>query len=213
MKEINIKDLKIEIDLSGLLSAIDSNDSFDIDVDGAVYLNNTIPENKVIIFSSPKQETSELFDMQTKVKNLFGRDYKPKIVGSTCIITPLPSWMHILDLNKQSMLYFDHQTDGVEYFENSDIENIGWNAVPLDITYREICTFIEENCEGTFLFYDNEIHFNGFVVVSDVEAVKKQLMKFISNLIYEKMQSNEFDIEEMDEDQSESLEFFQIPKE
>lgn len=210
MKDINIKDLKIEIELSGLISAIDSNNSFDIDVHGTVYENNTIPQNEVVIFSSTKGQTSKMLDMKTKVKNLFGKDYKPQIVGSKCILTPLPSWMHILDLNKNTMLYFDHQTDGVEYFEHKDIEDIGWNAVPFDIKYREICTFIEKNCEGTFLFYDNEVHFNGFVVVNDVDAVKEQLAKFVSDLIHEKIKSDELDAENMDEDQADSLEFFKI---
>ena len=112
MKEINIKDLRIEIDLSILLKAIESNKSFDIDVDGVIYVNNTIPQNKTIIFSAKEQSNSELFDMKTKIKNLFGTGYKPQIVGSTCVITPLPSWMHVLDLNKNTMLYFDHQKLG-----------------------------------------------------------------------------------------------------
>jgi len=210
VRNINIKDLKIEINLSELLSAIDSTNSFDIDVDGTVYLNNTIPKNNVVIFSAKAQGSSNLFDMQTKVKNLFGKDYKPQIVGSQCIITPLPSWMHILDLNQETMLYFDHQSDGVEFYENPDIEDIGWNAAPLDIKYRELCTFMEENCEGTFLFYDNEVHFNGFVVVDDVEAVRVALMKFVSGLIYAKIGNDELDIEELDEDQADSLMFFEI---
>ena len=210
MNNINIKDLKVEIELASLLGAIDSTNGFDIDVEGKVYENNTIPKNRVVIFNSEGEKASDLFDMQTKVKNLFGKDYKPQIVGSNCIITPLPSWMHVLDLNKETMLYFDHQSDGVEFFENQDIEDIGWNAVPLDINYREICTYIEKNCEGTFLFYDNEVHFNGFVVIEDAEVLKGQLMKYISALIYKKLENNELDLEELDEDQADSLMFFEI---
>jgi len=210
MNDINIKDLKINIELAALLNAIESKNSFDIDVDGMVYVNNTIPKNRVVIFSADAQTASGLFDIQTKVKNLFGNDYKPQVVGSHCVITPLPSWMKVLDLNKNSMLYFDHQTDGVEYFEHKDIEDIGWQAVVLDIKYRDISDFIEKNCEGTFLFYDNGMHFNGFVVVEDAEEVKSKLMDFIKELIAVKIKNEELDLNDLDDDQTESLEFFEI---
>ncbi len=210
MKKINIKNLKIEINLTSLLSAIESQKCFDIDVDGKIYINKSIPKNKVIIFSSKEQKISDSIDIQTKAKNLFGSDYKPQIVGSICIITPLSSWMKVLDLNKQTMLYFDHQTDGVEYFEFPEIEDIGWNAVAFDITYRQLCTFIEKNCEGTFLFYDNEVHFNGFVVVDDLDKVKEILMKYICQFINEKIKNKEIDLSEIDDEQSEALEFFKV---
>lgn len=208
MNNINIKDLKINIELLTLLNAIDSQNSFDIDVEGNIYINNTIPKNIVIIFSAQPQNRSDLFDIKTKVENLFGKDYKPEIVGSTCIITPLPSWMAVLDLNKNSMLYFDHQTDGVEYFEYEIIENIGWNAVALNITYREISDFIEKNCEGTFLFYDNGMHFNGFVVVHDIDEVETKLRIFINELIQNKIKNEELDLNDLDDDQIEAFEFF-----
>jgi len=210
VKEYNIKDLKIKIDLSNLLNTIKSKESFDIDIDGKIYVNNSIPHNKIIIFSTTENNISDLLDINTQVKQLFGQEYKPEVLGSHCILTPLPSWMHILDLNKKTMLYFDHQTDGVEIFEFKEIENIGWNAIPLDITYRQLCTFIEKNCEGTFLFYDNTIHFNGFVVVNDVNEVEKKLFAFISDLIYDKIDKKEIALHDIDDDQAESLEYFKI---
>lgn len=208
MNDINIKDLKINIELATLLNAIDSKNSFDIDVDGNVYINNTIPKNKAVIFKAQAQDASGLFDLQTRVKNLFGKDYKPQIVGSQCIISPLASWMHVLDLNKDTMLYFDHQSDGVEYFEHSDIEDIGWNAAPLDIKYREICDFIEKNCEGTFLFYDNGMHFNGFVVPNNIEEVKTKLTVFVKELLENKIKNDEINVNELDDEETESFEFF-----
>ncbi|NQY94436.1 MAG: hypothetical protein HRT43_09745 [Campylobacteraceae bacterium] len=210
MTEYNIKDIKIEINLSSLLNALKLNYAFDIDIDGNIHTNNTIPSNKIIIFSSVDHDISSLLDVHAQVNKLFGKGYKPEIVGSSCVITPLPSWMDILDLNKKTMLYFDHQTDGVEIFEFKDIENIGWNAIPLDITYRELCTYIEKNCEGTFIFYDNGIHFNGFVVANDVNEVKEKLMKYISELIYDKISKKELILNDIDDDQAESLEFFNI---
>ena len=70
------------------------------------------------------------------------------------------------------MLYFDHQSDGVELFEDKELEDYGWNASALDINYREISEFIEEFCEGVLLCYDNEIQFSGFIIVDDVNDVK-----------------------------------------
>ena len=39
-------------------------------------------------------------------------------------------------MNKENMLYFDHQSDGVEMFEDNILEDFGWNASVLDINYR-----------------------------------------------------------------------------
>lgn len=106
------------------------------------------------------------------------------------------------------MLYFDHQTDGVELFEDKELENIGWLSIVCDISYREISDFIEANCNGTLVYYDNEIQFNGFVIVDDINDVREKVKDFISNKIKEKIEEDLIDID--DDEVLESLEFFNI---
>ena len=106
------------------------------------------------------------------------------------------------------MLYFDHQSDGVELFEDKELEDYGWNASALDINYREISEFIEEFCEGVLLCYDNEIQFSGFIIVDDVNDVKIKVKEYIINKTKENIKEQTIDIE--DDDVIEALEFFGI---
>ena len=208
MKEINIKDLKITIDIVEILNAISLNKKIEIDIDGRLYLDEDVELNKAIIFSLKKYDNlSTILDAKVLVNNIF-KNYKPSINGTICVLSPLSAWQEIIFLNQSRMLYFDHQTDGVELFEEKELENIGWNAVACDISYREISTFIESNCSGTLVYYDNEVQFNGFAIVDSIQDTKIKVKDFIIMNIKEKIEKEIIDIE--DDDVIEALEFFKI---
>ncbi len=102
-------------------------------------------------------------------------------------------------------LYHDHPTEGIDFFCDDELENIGWHSSVFEfITYRDIAEFIESNCEGTLTFNDHPMGFNGFVEVDDIEDVRKKVKQFV----IDKIKSNKLD--EYDDDQKESLEFFCI---
>lgn len=108
------------------------------------------------------------------------------------------------------MSYFDHQTDGVEVFEDRVLEDIGWHAIPFNINYRQLTAYLEEQCEGTFLFYDNGMHFNGLVILDDIEDAKEKMTTYVVNEIKKKIDNGEIALDDLDEDQEESLAFFNI---
>ena len=85
---------------------------------------------------------------------------------------------------------------------------MGWNCSPLDVTYRDIAQFIEENCEGTFVFYDNTIQFSGFLIVDDIVKTRDKVKAFIIEAVNKKIKNDELDFD--DDDIIESLEFFDI---
>ncbi|WP_419770125.1 MAG: hypothetical protein ACNI3C_12425 [Candidatus Marinarcus sp.] len=207
MREINIKDLNVKIEISSLLNFINSKKEFEIDSNGHVYLAHEAPKTLPLIFRGQAKDAKSL-EIQTIIANVFTKEYKPEVSATVCTLTPLGAWQNIIALNQDRMTYFDHQTDGVELFENKELENIGWNAIPLDINYREISEFIENNCEGNFMFYDNGMHFNGFVIVSDIEKTKRKVKEYIVGQIKEKIENNELSLNEIDEEIAESLEFF-----
>ena len=111
-------------------------------------------------------------------------------------------------MNKENMLYFDHQSDGVEIFEDKILEDYGWNASALEINYRQISEFIEESCEGILLCYDNEIQFSGFVIVENIEDVRLKVKDFIVDKTKENIKEKSIDMQ--DDDVIEALEFFGI---
>jgi hypothetical protein len=208
MKKINIKDLELNIDITHILNLYSSKAPIIIDVDGNVYTNEKDVEKKAVIYKNMDvKQLSSILDAKTIASSLLA-DYKPTITGTICKIKPVSNWQNIIDMNKENMLYFDHQSDGVELFEDKELEDYGWNASALEINYRQISEFIEESCEGILLCYDNEIQFSGFVIVNDINEVKTKVKEFIVNKAKENLEEELFDTK--DDDVIEALEFFGI---
>lgn len=208
MKKINIKDVFLDIDMLQIFDIKDVNSIFFIDIDGNIYVDEKDIKDKAIIFISDNlEEVLNIKDIKLFATAIFEK-YKPEMIGTTCRIKPLNNWQNIIDLNKNHMLYFDHQSDGVEIFEDSILEDYGWHATALEIKYRQISDFIEENCEGTLLFYDNEIQFSGFAVINNIEEVRKQVRKFIIEQTLKNKENNLFELD--DDDVIEALEFFEL---
>ena len=208
MKKINIKDLELNIDITHILNLYASQTPIIIDVDGNIYTKIEEVQKKAIIYKNTElKQLASILDAKAIASALFA-DYKPTITGTICKIKPVSNWQNIIDLNKENMLYFDHQSDGVEIFEDKTLDNYGWQASALNINYREISEFIEEFCEGVLLCYDNEIQFSGFVIVDDVNDVKIKVKEYIINKTKENIKEQTIDVE--DDDVIEALEFFGI---
>ena len=208
MKKINIKDLELNIDITQILNLHSSKAPIIIDVDGNIYTSENDVKKKAVIFKqiTPKQ-ISSMLDAKAIASNLFA-DYKPNILGTICKIKPVSNWQNIIDMNKDNMLYFDHQSDGVEIFEDKTLEDYGWQASALDINYREISEFIENSCEGVLLCYDNTIQFSGFVIIDDINDVRAKVKEYIAKKALENIKEHLVDIE--DDDVIEALEIFEI---
>ena len=208
MRKINIKDLELNIDITQILNLYASKSSIIIDVDGKIYNNLDDVKKKAVIYKNLEaKQMPSILDAKAIANQLF-TDYKPMITGTNCKIKPVSNWQNIIDVNKENMLYFDHQSDGVEMFEDKELENYGWNASALEINYRQISEFIEESCEGVLLCYDNEIQFSGFVIVENIEDVRLKVKEFICKKAQENIKDELIDLE--DADVIEALELFGI---
>lgn len=208
MKKINIKDIELNIDMISLLELKNVNNKIIIDINGIKYINEEIPKNKAIIYINENYKKDEnTNDIKSIAKDIFAK-YKPVITGTICKIKPLNNWQKIIGMNAENMLYFDHQSDGVEIFEDSILEDYGWHASALEINYRAISDFIEDNCNGTLLCYDNEIQFNGFALVDNIEETRAQVKSFIIEKTKENIKDGIIELD--DDDVIEALEFFKL---
>lgn len=208
MKKINIKDLELNIDIIQTFNLFYLEKTIIIDINGNIYNNKENINNSAIIYFNQFDDSfSSINDAKSLALKLF-ESYKPVINGTICKIKPLPNWQSIIDLNKETMLYFDHQSDGVELFEDKVLEDYGWYANALGINYREISEFIEENCDGTLVFYDNQVQFNGFCIVDNIEDVREKVKAYIIKQTLKNIDENSVDLD--DEDVIESLEYFEI---
>lgn len=208
MKKINIKDLELSIDITQILNLYSTKTPIIIDVDGKIYTTLDEVQKKAVIYKNLDVKAQpSILDAKTIATNLFS-DYKPNINGSICKIKPVMNWQNIIEMNKENMLYFDHQSDGVEIFEDKTLEDFGWHASALEINYRQISEFIEESCDGILLCYDNEVQFSGFVIVENIEDVRAKVKEFIIEKVKENIEEESIDID--DSDVIESMEFFGI---
>lgn len=208
MKKLNIKDLLLDIDLIQLINLDENNYTLIIDIDGNLYINEKDNIKKPIIYEN--KNFKKLFsnnEVKQLAQDLF-TSYKPVITGTNCKIKPLNNWQNIIGMNKDNMLYFDHQSDGVEIFEDKELEDYGWHASVLEINYRQIADFIEENCDGILVCYDNQVQFNGFVFVDDIKKVRIQVKEFIIKQTKQNIEDKLIELD--DEDAIESFEFFGI---
>ena len=208
MKKINIKDLELSIDITQILNLYSTKTPIIIDVDGKIYTTLDEVQKKAVIYKNLDVKAQpSILDAKTIATNLLS-DYKPNITGSIYKIKPVMNWQNIIEMNKENMLYFDHQSDGVEIFEDKTLEDFGWHASALEINYRQISEFIEEFCEGILLCYDNEVQFSGFVIVENIEDVRAKVKNFIVEKTKENIKEELIDID--DSDVIESMEFFGI---
>jgi hypothetical protein len=206
MTEINIKDLQLKIDKNLLMEFIKSQQFFEIDCFGSLHAFNHLAKTVPVIFRNEKNIELESNSTNEIIYKVFQKEYKPIIEDDIVQITPLGAWQDIIALNRAKMSYFDHQTDGVEVFEDAQLEEIGWQATALDITYRQLCSHLEQTCEGVFMFYDNGMHFNGFVILKNLQQAKDEMINYVVQTIKEKS----YNQDDLDDDALEALAFFNI---
>ncbi len=116
-------------------------------------------------------------------------------------------YLDLIALNKDKYLYNDHPSDGIDLFCDDKIEQIGWHACTFDfLQYRDLASFMEENCEGELVFNDHPMGFNAYAIIDDPVKTAKQLKEFCIKRIKEE----NIPADELDEDQLEAMEFFGI---
>ena len=208
MEKINIKNIELEIDIQQLNQKING-DFLAIDLQGNIINQKEHIQNRILLFKS--EDLSKIDFDKTDLKDtafkIFSQ-YKPQIVGMKAILKPLSNWQNIIEFNKSSMLYFDHQSDGVELFEDETLEEYGWHASALDISYRQITQHIEDSCKGVLLCYENEVQFSGFAVVDDLNEVRQEVYSYVVKTAKQGLKDGSIDLD--DEDASEACEFFKV---
>lgn len=111
-------------------------------------------------------------------------------------------YLDLCEEKSKEFLYHDHPNEGIDFFNDKVLEDIGWHINSFGVTYREIAEHIEANCEGTITFNDHTLGFNGFVEIDDIDDVRVKVKQFAIDIIQSK------DLHELDDEQEEALEFF-----
>lgn len=205
MQKIDIKNIQVKLPIQKLIETIDNSQEIAIDIDGNIYSNN-IDSKAILIFRRNLINLTDKKDIKEKLTEIFTDDYKPQIDSEYCTIKPLIAWQEVIKINTDRMLYLDHPTDGIEVFNDTLIEDLCFEAVTLDIDYRDIADFIENSCDGKFIYYENDIQFSGFVIVDDINVIRKQIIEFLQKSIQQKINQGTLDKEQFDSEQEDAYE-------
>ena len=116
-------------------------------------------------------------------------------------------YLDLIAKHKNDYLYNDHPSDGIDLFCDDKIEDIGWHACTFDfLQYRDLASFMEDNCDGKFYFNDHPMGFNAFAIISNSQQTAEQL----KNYCIKRIKEENIKKDDCDEDQIEALDFFGI---
>lgn len=200
MKKIQIKDIELKLDIEQLIHAMDNSQELAIGLDGTIF-TDTIDPKMPLMFRRITSGIDRSLSSKERLTALFGKEYKPLFGDTLCIVKPLIAWQEVMKINKDRMFYEDHSSDGIEVFNDERVEAVSFEAVVFDIDYRVIAEFIEEHCEGDFVYYENEIQFSGFTIASNNDKAYEQVKYFLQDLINQKVEQGEIDLEQLDEEE------------
>ena len=211
MKKINLYREKIYIKTADILQALNSKKEFVITIDGDVKFE--FDNNEIIIFKGEFPKTNLLLQPPT-LKSVLGDGYIVKLKDNMFEINCMGAWQRIYKFNINNATY-DDGGEGINEFDDEELEDIGWYATDFDINYRTLVDIIEKNCNMVLLCNeiddgDNYI-FNGLGFVKDMECARTTIKEFVIKEIKDKLSNDsEYKRETLDKSQLKALKYFNI---
>jgi hypothetical protein len=207
-KRLNLLTDSVRVSNAEFSKASANGREFGIDMHGKVVTN---PENSdsILVFKGAVSQMKQ-------GESLLGKGYKTAVNFVNIEVKFTNAWDNVFEWNKAKSLYEDSSADGIDSFQDREIENIGWNSIEFDVTHRDIAEHLENVCEGEIVYIeqDNPYMFSGvaFMGESELPLARERAKAFAKEKIVEKI--NE-DIEEFrkygfSDEQEEALEFFGI---
>jgi hypothetical protein len=212
MKKVNLFKEIIVVDKQELLNAINSQKEFGIKLDGSITFS---PDNDIVIFKgkyTPKNSTP-LAPKPLKIEEFLGHNYKIAEVDGKIGIKASGAWQDIIKINYDKASYDDTTNEGVNEFDDKDLEDIGWWADEFDIKYRELIDVIEKQCDGTLLCIEQEkpYQFSGLGFIKDKKQAYEVLYKYCQEKISKIIKEDPiYSKENLSDDEKEALEYFDI---
>jgi hypothetical protein len=215
MKKINLLKDKISVNSNNFLQAINQNEKFGITIDGQIHYEPF--KEEIYIFQGKKKKPSSLLQATKPIliDEILGGKYKVLIAGDQTLVYAGGEWDKITKLNKKICDYEDGSSDGIEVFDDSKLEEIGWNGADFDISYRDLVEVIEPEgtVDGYLVCIENlePYNFIGFAKITDIKKARKLIFEQAKKLISLKIQKHpHFTKELLDEDLLKTVSYFDI---
>ena len=205
MKKFNLFNEIIIAKHSDLLQAINSQQLFGINIKGEI-IYEPFSDNEIFIY----QGKPKIVEDFTKA---LGKNYQLVEDKERVLIKAFSNWQELISINMPRASYDDTTADGIAEFSNKELEDIGWHATEFNIRYRELVEVLEEKCEGIILCIEQEepYQFSGLGFLSDNAHAKQTLFKYVQDIAKDKLENDDdFNIDDLDDDQEEAIEFLKI---
>jgi hypothetical protein len=216
MKKFNLFNEIIIANRAELLSAINSQKEFGINIKGEICFA-PFSEKEILIFQTkhtPAQTSALMPQKVPSLAEILGNNYQVVEDDERVLIKAFSNWQELIKVNTPRASYDDTTGDGVSEFSNSKLEDIGWNATEFNISYRELVDALEEKCEGTLFCIEQKepnYQFSGLGFLADDEDAQKVLFAFCQEKIKEMMKTDPlYAKEKLSDDEYEAAEFFKL---
>lgn len=205
MKKFNLIKEIIVADKVKLVDVINSKKVFGINIYGDICFE-PFNEKEMLVFKSTLKDTTSLSDF-------FGNNYQVVEDDDRVLLKAFANWQEIIKLNTSRASYDDTTSDGVDRFQNEELEKLGWYATEFDITYRQLVEVLEEKCDGTLLCIerDEPYQFSGLGFLEDDKQAFEELFGFVQNIIQNLLENDPLYVKEnLTDDEEEAMEFFKL---
>ncbi|MEN4052850.1 MULTISPECIES: hypothetical protein [Sulfurimonas] len=216
MKKFNLFNEIIIVNKKELLSAINTQKEFGINIKGEI-VTPPFTNKEILIYQgkhTPAQTNALMPSKAPSLTEILGDKYQIVEDDERVLIKAFSNWQALIKINTPRASYDDTTGDGVSEFSNTELEDIGWNATEFNITYRELVEVLEEKCEGTLLCIEQEepsYQFSGLGFLADDKEAKETLFNYCQEKIKKIMQEDPlYAKEKLSDDEEEAAEFFAV---
>ena len=213
MKKFNLLQEIIIIDKEKLLQAINSQKEFGITINGEITYE---PTKEIVIYKgkhAPKHSPLSI-PKPLDIAEVLGSNYKIAESDGKIGIKASLAWQDIIEYNYDLASYDDTSNEGINEFNEKELETLGWHADEFEITYRELVDLIEEKAKGTILCIEQEkpdYRFSGLGFIEDPQEAYNLMYKYAQEKIKQKMLNDPlFSAENLSEDEEEAAKYFQV---
>jgi len=194
MKKFNLFNEIITVNKSKLLEAINSQNTFGINITGNICYE-PFTDNEILIYEgqhTPARTSALTPPINVTLESILGKNYQVVEDDERVLIKAFSNWQEIISWNTPRASYDDTTADGVAEFSHKEIEDIGWHATEFDITYRELVEVLEGKCEGTMICIEQEepYQFSGLGFLSDNNHAKDILYTYCQTKVKDMLKND-----------------------
>ena len=211
MTKVNLYLQRVYVSSADVIKALNSGSEFTILLDGSV--NFEPRESDFIIFKGSFPKASMIGTPPT-LQSVLGDGYIVTFSDNKFEINCAGAWQKIVSLNLHNATYEDG-AEGINEFDDEELEDIGWHATEFDVKYRDLVFVIEERCD--MLLVCNEINegktymFHGLGFIHDMNCARTHTREYVVEIINDKLANDSaFALSNLSADQLEALEYFGI---